>query len=137
MGLDREVRLVEAKATALFSQDLRDRLDELAFDDVARERLGQLFRRLRLVAEVRQEASRAEPLAGSWADGDEHEAVSAGEAGQVAHVDERLDEQDVELAPAQLLCQALDALRPRMGPAGLGHSPPRSRAARSSRRASP
>ena len=73
------------------------------------KRRRNLLGRLGRVAEVGEEAVPRRVAAPSAVD--QRQAVAAGEAGQVAHVHRRADEQRVDLALAQLAGQALDALR--------------------------
>ena len=70
--------------------------------------------------------------AGLLAGGDQRQAVAAGEAGQVAHVHRRADEQRVDAALGELGGQPLGALGAPAGGGGARHEPPRSSSSRSS-----
>ncbi len=105
---DREVGVVESQASRACARGEQRRdggVEQLSGDDLAGEQLGDLFGGLCLVTEVGEEAV----LAGVPAGGDQHQRVAAGEAGEVADVDGAPHEQRVELALAQLGCEALHA----------------------------
>ena len=109
--LDGNARVIEAKPSAVAGEQLRERLERIAADDLPRKGLGHLCGRLGDVAEVREEAVRAE-LAGELRPEQQRDRAAAGEAGEVAHIHQRLHQQCVR---AELLELTRESLRARAG----------------------